>query len=176
MARSCPAHPRNRSVKVFWQVRRSAELPKEAAQKADSFIVLGQDLDHGMNFTAFHLGYAGRGGNGLMWFCLTRENARRGWNMVKLLDSMLSWKNLCETASTPRCAKALSPPVEGIFEKIDSEWCTPIGLPFSEARRGCDVGYIYEGTRQQVKNQDSVCISWPEDSQFSCFPCTDDPR
>lgn len=38
----------------------------EAAQKADSFIVLGQDLDHGMNFTAFHLGYAGRGGNGLM--------------------------------------------------------------------------------------------------------------
>ena len=95
---------------------------------------------------------------------------------VKLLDSMLSWKNPCETASTPRCAKALSPPVEGIFEKIDSEWCTSIGLPFSEARRGCDVGYIYEGTRQQEKIQDNVCISWPEDSQFGCFPCTDDPR
>lgn len=84
--------------------------------------------------------------------------------------------DVVETASTPRCAKALSPPVEGIFEKIDSEWCTPIGLPFSEARRGCDVGYIYEGTRQQEKIQDSVCISWPEDSQFSCFPCSDDPR
>ena len=95
---------------------------------------------------------------------------------VKLLDSMLSCKNPCETASTPLCAKALSPPVEGIFEKIDSEWCTPIGLPFSEARRGCDVGYIYEGTRQQEKIQDSVCISWPEASQFSCFPCTDGPR